>query len=433
MSGGRILRLAIVVAATALHAWVCWTIVRQPLDPHVPPLTPRTPVWRLYFDAVESPGPGADFFAVYHAGIQASRGETPYGRVESPQVTPYFYIFRYHPVVAATLGRVLISWRPALAYRLWVLLVEGTFLALLVAVARHRLPPWVKVGALTAMLVQFPYFLELHMGQFTFVAAAVTALTVMGLHRGSRTAAAAALAGVPLAAVSVLKQFPLFAVAGLVATRRGRIAALSTGLVTAAVLSPLVTDLTALREYALLNLVDDTVHLYPGNFSVMYQVFATSVFGGVPFHQKTVAIVSIAGSLLVIALCAIALVRSGTRDIRRTSGTLMAAFFLGYFRVWEHHFTAVLVGGLLVLVSLTAEEYKGERGTLGLLLFGLALLAAPSPFALLPADPRSWGPAAHYLLAWPKIMGTLCVVVAGAASPQAPLSKVAGPGMLPAS
>jgi hypothetical protein len=266
------------------------------------------------------------------------------------------------------------------------------------------------------MLLQFPYFLELHMGQFTFLAAAVTALTVLWLHHRLISPGRAIAACGPIAAVSVLKPFPLFAVAGLALTRTGRLVAITSFLVTALLLSPVFTSTLLFREYASLNLIDDTAHLYPGNFSLMYEVFATSVFAGAPFSPRTVAIVSTAGSLSIAGLIFVALVRSSTRDVRRAAGTLMAAFFLAYFRVWEHHYTAVIVGGLLVLVSITPEEYEDGRGRVGTLLVGLALLAAPSFFALLPADPGRWSPAQHYLLPWPKIMGAGCVVLVGLSS-----------------
>ena len=116
------------------------------------------------------PGPGGDFFAVYHAGIQARAGKSPHDLTESPRVTPYFFRFIYSPLLAQTLGRAVTLLPPRAAYRTWVAVIESCLFSWLWIIWRSQLNPGIKTAAVMLLLVNQPYMLELHMGQFTFVA-----------------------------------------------------------------------------------------------------------------------------------------------------------------------------------------------------------------------------------------------------------------------
>jgi hypothetical protein len=75
------------------------SIASQPLRVNFH-LDGRSLIWGLHYDTVHRAGPGADFFALYHAGIMLEHGESPYASKEVPPVTPEFYPFRYLPIVA---------------------------------------------------------------------------------------------------------------------------------------------------------------------------------------------------------------------------------------------------------------------------------------------------------------------------------------------
>jgi len=59
----------------------------------------RPLIWPLHNDTIHRAGRGVDFYAVYHAAMNLRLGRGPYS--DRPDgVTPYWYPFRYLPVVA---------------------------------------------------------------------------------------------------------------------------------------------------------------------------------------------------------------------------------------------------------------------------------------------------------------------------------------------
>ncbi|MGV3719791.1 MAG: cysteine peptidase family C39 domain-containing protein [Actinomycetota bacterium] len=165
----------------------------------------------LFNDATHRFGPGCDYFSIYAAGMKARLGEPVYpigGHVEQ---VPYAYAFRYAPVVAYTLGLAL-SWLPALtAYGVWLCLCELALLRnirLTVSLCSRRSgvggrgpggdngagdadgaagSPGSGTGGVSGLQEVFahphslaalwllfsPYYLELYVGQFTFITASL--------------------------------------------------------------------------------------------------------------------------------------------------------------------------------------------------------------------------------------------------------------------
>jgi hypothetical protein len=162
------------------HLGIVVSIVRQPARVRAVP-DRRSVIFPLHHDTVHRAGPGSDFFAVYHAGIKMQRGESPYDGKESPRVTPDYFPFRYLPVVAQTLGRAAILLDPWTAYRVWAVVLELLLVACLLAIWRaFEMQSW-RVAACGALLVSSPYFLEVHIGQFTFATSALLALALFAL------------------------------------------------------------------------------------------------------------------------------------------------------------------------------------------------------------------------------------------------------------
>ena len=127
----------------------------------------------LFNDSMHRFGPGGDFFSIYAAGVKARHGESIYTVGGHVQQVPYAYAFRYAPLVAYTLGLAL-SFLPALnAYNLWLILCE---LALLrnIRLSVERAPDRATACLVAALWLCFsPYYLELYVGQFTFLTASL--------------------------------------------------------------------------------------------------------------------------------------------------------------------------------------------------------------------------------------------------------------------
>jgi len=130
----------------------------------------------LTFDSVATHGRrGWDFYAIYQAGHNALAGDSIYEsdneRIEV--VTPYYTPYRYLPFTALTAGVALNSLSPLWAFRVWVLITELTLLACVASTWRRADEP--NQGAVLASmwLMCTPFYLEIYLGQFTLVQAAL--------------------------------------------------------------------------------------------------------------------------------------------------------------------------------------------------------------------------------------------------------------------
>lgn len=137
-------------------------------------------------DTTHRRGQGVDFYAVYQAGRNVIDGVSIYEEKPEHFVVPYNYPYRYHPMVALTVGLAANLVTPALAYTLWILLQELLLLANIL-LTRTLFADRRKANiASTLWLVFFPLYLELYMGQFSFLMASLVFWTVLYWHRGNR-------------------------------------------------------------------------------------------------------------------------------------------------------------------------------------------------------------------------------------------------------
>ncbi len=149
----------------------------------------RTGSWNpLFFDATVTHGQrGWDFYALYQAGHNVLTGYSVYDsdgtRIDMVIPGGTYTPFRYLPVVAYTLGALFNLVPPIWAYRLWVASVEATLL-LCAALTWRLIPDPNRRARLTAMwLCYSPFYLELYMGQFSFVQGAlVFIMLLLALH-----------------------------------------------------------------------------------------------------------------------------------------------------------------------------------------------------------------------------------------------------------
>jgi glycosyl transferase family 87 len=172
----RWIELAVWVAACLVHG-LFWISLRTHW------LVP------LFNDTVHRFGPGADFFALYQAGYSAVHGHSIYSFLPGQTVIPYAYPFRYLPASAYTAGVLLTLVPPAAAYALWLGVCE---LCLLYNVREtyRRSGEGVRGALLAGLWLAFtPYFLELWVGQFTFLLGSLLFWSALALQDGRWKAA----------------------------------------------------------------------------------------------------------------------------------------------------------------------------------------------------------------------------------------------------
>ena len=127
----------------------------------------------LFNDSMHRFGPGGDFFSIYAAGVKARTGESVYTIGGHVAQVPYAYAFRYAPLVAFTLG-LAVSFLPALsASGLWLIICELTLLRCLRLSVERAPTPAIACLVAALWLLFSPFYLELYVGQFTFVTAAL--------------------------------------------------------------------------------------------------------------------------------------------------------------------------------------------------------------------------------------------------------------------
>lgn len=416
-----ILNCILLAAALCAHLGIVYTIARQPLDVNNQDQPVRSIIWPLYNDTVHRRGPGADLFAVYHAGHALAQRLSPYGSVESPQRTPYFYPFRYLPIVGQSLGRFLALFSPRVAYWLWVALLE-VFLGLIVIALRGRFHDWrLRCFSACLLLLSSPYFLELHLGQFTFLTLVLLSLGLLIQEhpRGRLVGLRAKLLGaLAYSGALLLKFFPIVTGAALIRHRRYLLGLGLAILMLALAIPYFVTHPNDLNIFYAKNLANQAGGMDSGNYGLVYLVYLLVhdlKAGWMIEHWMELTSWWRLGTL---GLTALVVFLSREDRVILGTGALIFAHFVGYSQVWEHHMSGAIVVGLLMLMSLsTRDEQHGRSIVPALLILSLLLLALPTPFALLDQakDPSIWDPAANwpayarYLLVLPKVIPTVAI------------------------
>jgi hypothetical protein len=411
-----LLSLGAAAVVVLLHLAVVISVAKQPLNLSASP-EQRSVIWKYHHDTVHRSGPGSDFFAIVHAAIQQARDESPYDTFEDPQVTPHFNPFRYLPIVAQTLGRAATWFSGRTSYVIWCVLLELLLAGTLIVIWRVEAQVRWKLGLSTVLLLSSPYFLELHMGQFTF---ASCALLAMGLALLDRTKKSYSIGGTAAFVGAVLlKMFPLAAGAALILRRKGLIAAtVAGGLVAASALPYFIANPAEWQAFAAVNLGETGVKDFNGgNYGFLYMVYLAS--GSIGGEAAEAALLSFARSwqLLVLGI-SVVLVLWKKPTILTGGVTLTLAHMISYKHVWEHHASGALVLAVFLLLRL-----KDDRAWIGrwIALASLIALALPTPFVFIDAlDPTVnnpallWGPFWRFALASSKGLPMFALWVLGA-------------------
>lgn len=335
---------------------------------------------RLFNDSWNRPGPAGDFFAVYHAGRQVRTGRDPFVKKESPPVTPPFAPYRYVPGVAQTLGVAVTTVRPWPAFAIWVVLQELLLIAALVLLRRlfsnRRLADWVTVY----WLLFTPYLLELWMGQFTFFTASLVLLAAIAWRAGRGRSGALAWG-----AAAAIKLFPLALVPMLI--RRGRLlyVALGLGLVGASMVW-FVGNPAAWAKFARLNFsAVDIGSFHSGNFG--FQAFAYELAASIARPTRAEwALFARIWTIGLLAIAAATMVRKRADDRVSVAVALMLLPLVSK-HAWEHHYVVALPA-----LTLLAAAWSRDPRRLTVLAVVAALIALPSPFALLHSGPPVFDP-----------------------------------------
>jgi len=334
----------------------------------------------LFFDATVTHGRrGWDFYALYQAGHNVLQGDSVYESdgeqievvIPDGTYTPY----RYLPVTAYTLGILFNLFSPLWAYRLWVACIELVLLAciwLTVRVVRDK----DQRARLAAMwLCYTPFYLELYMGQFSFVQGALVLIMLLA----AASAPWGARYDLPWVASVLWKQNTALFAPLMARLGRWRALGILTGLVAFTAL-PYFALVPGSAPAFLRNLESGSPWFQLGNLGFRQLVFdamwsAGDVLGfEIPTSWYTAAQTAVV--ILFLALPLALTVLDPRPNVVYHLSLWMSTYFLIYHHVWEHHYVMILP----VLVVLAMRERSPWWWVI------YALLALPTPFYLI--DPQ---------------------------------------------
>jgi hypothetical protein len=271
-------------------------------------------------------------------------------------------------------------------------MLEGLLALLVYGFYKRIQRPWVRDVTCLLLLLNSPYLLEVHMGQFTFAAMALSALALLF-----------STGPIPYILAVLLKIFPLVIIPALIRHRKywahGILAILSVVILSAPYFfqNPSTWTVFFNRNFML------TSGLGSGNYGPVQLLHLAGNDLAFDFllADWDTSINSFRVALFVIVALLVLLSRK--HDPIRGACALLLAHFVTYQHVWEHHMSGVLiVAALLVLLW----EDRPLLTTIGLI--SMVLLALPTPFALFGTDPvTSWPRYASYLIVLPKAIPVL--------------------------
>jgi hypothetical protein len=368
-------RLAWIGALVAAHELILWLMLARHLD-------------RFFNDAAHRMGPASDFVSYYAAGWRAAHGHSPYGPGPG-------FGFRYHPLFAQFLGVTLSRLPVPVAYAMWVVIHEVLLVAF--ALVMHRqIGERRRFGALLLGLLLFsPLYLEIYMGNATFVASTLVLLAIVADRNGRR-----ALAALVFVLSLVVKPIGLVFLPALLVRRRFADATI-VGLAAVALAAPFfVQHPGAIRELIDANLGsrDAGWVVHAGNQGLhggLASLFAR-LDGLDTTRIASLAELSFAARAALAAL-PVLLVVVALRATRRLADhpdavvfLWCAVYLLGFHDVWEHSYSILTLG----FGCLAASRLVPDR----LLLSCAILLALPTGFVFYDVrssafmDPEhSWG------------------------------------------
>lgn len=351
----------------------------------------------LFDDAMHRAGKGADFFAVYQAGANVMDGVSVYSTHPARQVVPYYYPYRYHPFVALTVGLAAQLLPPFAAYGVWIIILE---LLLVVNSFKTWLLFQDKVHASLAVslwLVFSPLYLELFMGQFSFVMASLMFWTLLAWMEEQRTR------GDALWAISlVVKSNSVLFAPALLLQRRWK-SVLVGGAIAAVIAIPYFAAVPGTYGQFAQNYSGGmTMSTLMGNqgFAALIGIAILRTSGlwtdnipllgqRVPQMDQMMELPLLLWMLMVIGGALFITLRA-----KRNSGPeiyllWILAYFLFYKHVWEHHYVMLLPVFVLLYYRMTTGNLPLSRHVFW---GSYAVVALPTLFVFFDQSPVLFDP-----------------------------------------
>jgi hypothetical protein len=380
-------RVVLIFLVLCTHIGLIWSVVTQ---------TPSV-ISPLHYDTAYGIGRAEDFNAVYHAAVNVQRDQSPYRKNEDG-ITPYFQAFRYLPIVAIA-GQGMLFLSPRAAYLVWVAILEVLLGFLVYGFYKRIQNPWVRDIACLLLLVNSPYLLEVHMGQFTFATLALCALTLLFSTGPVLYVIAVLLKVFPLVIIPAFVRHRNYWVHGILAIFFG--VALS---VPYFVQDPSTWTVFFRRNFML------TAGWGSGNYGLVQLLYLAGNDLAFSFLMNHLDSVINAFRTALFIIVAVIVVLSRKDNPILGACTLLLTHFVSYQHVWEHHMSGVIVIAALLLVVWEDQKWLVTIG-----LASMILLALPTPFALFDItdtpsllDPTiNWPRFASYMIVLPKAIPVL--------------------------
>lgn len=341
----------------------------------------------FFFDATVTHGRrGWDFYALYQAGHNVLTGHSAYEsdgtRIHMVIPDGAYTPFRYLPVSAYTVGVLLNLLPPLWAYRLWVAGIELCLLFCVFLTAR-LVSDRDRRARLVAMWLGFtPFYLELYMGQFSFVQATlIWVMLIWPWLRTRWTRWSHSQWGSDLAWIaSVLwKQNTALFLPWMIRARHWRALIALTALLALTTLPYFALFPDAAAAFAR-NLSGEPPWFQLGNLGLRQLIF-DAMWSAADTFQLTISPGLYAGAqtaaVCIFWLIPLALTILDPHPNALTHLSLwLTSYFMAYHHVWEHHYVMLLP----VLVALCMRH---RSRWLWIIYVALAL---PTPFYLI--DPH---------------------------------------------
>ncbi len=358
-------------------------------------------IWSFHNDTIHRQGRGSDFFAVYHAGVNRNIGLSPYIRGNEKK-TPYYYDFRYLPVMAY-FGQIMANFSPITAYRLWIFLVELLLFMLVFFIMQNIENVKIRMMTGIILLLSSPYFLEIHMGQFTFVSVGLCILSFISF-------------GGPVVFIlsALIKPITVIVIPFIMKYKEYRLTAISAVIVLILVSMP--SFLFNSEDWGRFFDVNFNLQggLDCGNYGFIKLLHLISIDLELEFIDQYWQFFVSYFRLILIGLAFIIVILAKNVNVKLGVSLLLLTHFVTYQHVWEHHMSAVIIIGAFILTIRGLNKWSCY-----IILFSMVLLSLPTPFYFFDVakNPLIWNPSINwesyklYLNLLPKVIPTLTIFV----------------------
>ena len=322
---------------------------------YITQLNPKARFTRIFFDSNVNKKTGCDFYALYLATKNFTRGKNIYGDDPQHKVVPCHFGYRYLPI-GLVVGAPFAAFTPKKAYQAWIIFLE--LLVLVNVLLLWRVAPTDRIFGLGTFLIAAgsPLYLELYMGQYSLLQATFLFAALTASQKGQE----GAFAGF-FGASLLWKLNTWIALPALLIKKRWKIVAVSAALI-------LLTTV----PYVLWN--HDAWDAIRYNFEPSILAgFTKGNHGLLAFVMKLLPKIApktlvLAVPLVVVAVALIVNLIGRGAHMADMIALWMAAYFLAYKHVWEHHYVM-----LVPVIVILAVRYRSK-----FLLLPGALTALPT-------------------------------------------------------